>query len=107
MDRSIAEMMIVLFRGKIIALNRKILLHASSEKRRRYLVKIVVEFVDFILVEMKAMGLFAELEEAEDAKSEDAAEPEARVITEEDVERFRNEELAQLDDATYFKEHLE
>ncbi|HIJ65090.1 MAG TPA: hypothetical protein HPP77_03995 [Candidatus Hydrogenedentes bacterium] len=102
---------LVLYRDKVVALNRKIIEDLTIEERRNHLANVIAGFLGSgkfpILPELRAAP-----EEDSEVLADDEEEAElcrgaARdPITQEEVVRFVQVELSRLDDPAYFKRHL-
>ena len=115
----------VLFRDKVIALDRKVIEHGSSEERVTHLATVINEFLESGIIPFDEVHF----EGAFDASSmppprkraprirkrprprrampdQPFGEPFEPSISQEEMERFVNKELAQLDDPKYFKRHF-
>lgn len=103
--------LVVLFRKKVIALNRTILESGTMEERKTHLAAIIAEFLE---PGMFGFGVPAR----DDADAEAADEPETTgphagkdsrrlpPITDREQERFARIQLERIDDPEYFKKHF-
>lgn len=118
--------LVVLFRGKAIALNRRIIEQGTIDERKAHLAEVIVEFLeagDFLqsLREGRTASplgadhfLYGDADEADaPAVSADAGEAVARAqlkrpgpITSEEIDHFLQMELKGIGDASYFKKHF-
>ena len=101
----------VLFRGKVLPLDRKVIEQGSFEERRAHLAGIIAEFLD-----PSVFSIF----EAESSQPEPTRAPKpprlqpntpkpdesVNPITEEEMDRFVRLELKCLDNPEYFKRHF-
>ncbi len=104
------EELSVLFRNKVIPLNRHILQHGSFEERKTHLASVIAEFLD------EAFFPFPENAEQPDRKvprrrpprpeAGPPAAPHDLPITEEELERFVKIDLKCIDNSSYFKKHF-
>jgi len=102
--------LVVLFRNKVVALNREIIENGSKDEKRHHIADIILEFVE---PGMFPTGLsLGELERPErrfddgDRVGEAQEEETDRPISESEVERFVRVDLQRLDDPAYFRKHL-
>lgn len=103
--------LVVVFRSRVVALNRELLEHGDREERKKHLANVIAEFLDPDLLNFNfddlALGIGlgsmppqAEAEEAEN--EEEATDP----ISDSELRSFTQDELSKLDDADYFKRHF-
>lgn len=124
---------VVLFRRKVIALNRAILEKGTFDERKAHIAEIIAEFLEPDLFASESGeeaaspfdGLFRQMAEAEDGAPGDAGdeaageadeaaedgafdddEEDEEGISEEEVDRFVRVELKKLDDPRYFRKHF-
>jgi len=100
----------VLFRNKVIPLNRHIIEHGSFEERKTHLASVIAEFLN------EAFFPFPENAEQSERKTShrkpahrDPNLPADRhdlPITEEELERFVKIDLKCIDNPSYFKKHF-
>lgn len=100
----------VLFRNKVIPLNRHIIEHGSFEERKTHLASVIAEFLD--------EAFFPSPENAEQPERKTPhprpprrepdlhAERHDMPITQEELERFVKIELKCIDNPSYFKKHF-
>jgi hypothetical protein len=96
----------VLFRHRVIALNRRVLERGSFSERKNHLAEVIAHFLE--------AGIFPLLhDEPGDHSFEDmdtaalhAPTPDHDLISEEEVERFTRIELKRLDNPVYFRRHF-
>ncbi len=100
----------VLFRNKVIPLNRHIIEHGSFEERKTHLASVIAEFLD--------ETFFPSPENAEQPERKTPRRRPPRrepslpadrhdlPITEEELERFVRIELKCIDNPSYFKKHF-
>lgn len=107
--------LVVLFRGKAVALSRRIMERGSFDERKMHIAEIIAEFL-----EPGMLGLpISEVSYQGDETVEDElpaaleAEPQPRPrrrlgkpITEKEVDRFVRVDLNRIDEAAYFKKHF-
>lgn len=106
--------LVVVFRNKIVGLNRELLESSNREERKKHLANVIAEFLEPELLNLNfdemtlGIGLGAnpnpeaEAEDAEDEAEEVAADP----ISDSEIRSFTQEELSKLDDSDYFKRHF-
>ena len=101
----------VLFRDKIIPINRRILEEGSREERTQHLAQVITEFLEAGILP------FHEGDSDFDSGDEEMDEPMERMdsqranqgldpISDKEAEKFTRVDLKCLDDATYFKRHF-
>jgi hypothetical protein len=103
--------LVVLFRKKVIALNRNILESGTMEERKTHLAGIIAEFLE---PGMFGFGAPSRDDEDSDANEEqDAPGPHGRrdsrrlpPISDREQERFARIQLERIDDPEYFKKHF-
>ena len=102
--------LVVLFRKKIIALNRKVLEKGSLEERKKHLAEVIAEFLE--------PGIFSALTEgstridgfgkAAAGDDDDDLEPgDLPPISDQELERFQKIQLSRIDDSRYFRRHFQ
>lgn len=102
----------VLFREKIIPINRRILEEGSKEERTQHLAQVITEFLEAgILPFQEGEPDFSSGTEAEDEETLDPGGPSADQetmdpISDKEAEKFARVDLKCLDDAAYFKRHF-
>jgi hypothetical protein len=107
--------LVVLFRGKAIALNREVLQSGTKEERRNHIAEIVEEFLPPELFSGVMNWDFSEgatpfpfperrsrRARAADTEEDDEEPP----ISDAEVERFQKFELHRIDEPRYFKRHF-
>jgi hypothetical protein len=101
----------VLFRNKIIPINRRILEEGSREERTQHLAQVITEFLEAGILP------FHEGDSDFDSGEDEMDEPMERMdtqranhgldpISDKEAEKFTRVDLKCLDDATYFKRHF-
>ena len=101
----------VLFRDKIIPINRRILEEGSREERTQHLAQVITEFLEAGILP------FHEGDSDFDSGDDEMDEPMERMdsqranhgldpISDKEAEKFTRVDLKCLDDATYFKRHF-
>lgn len=97
--------LVVLFRGKVIGVDRDTLEHGSFEDRKAHIAEVIAEFLE--------PGMFGlESNEPEPAQAENdelVVEAEAnssRPISKRELDRFVRFDLQRIDEETYFKRHF-
>ncbi len=102
----------VLFRGKVLPLNRKVIESGSFEERRSHLANIIAEFLDpamfnMLEEEVRNAGVTRRQPRPKDGRSTPAESSElVPPITDEELDRFVRLDLKYLDNAAYFKRHF-
>ncbi len=104
--------LVVLFREKVIGLNREVIEHGSFDERKAHIAEIIAQFLEPGLFPFGGLELppprtnesdddlsdFEEEIELEDFRSDE--------ITQSEVDRFVKIELQRIDDPVYFKKHF-
>jgi hypothetical protein len=100
--------LIVLFRSKVIALNRRILEQGARAQIITHIADVIGEFLDAgVLPGLGEHGAAqASAEEGASAQGEGEDESEAPLISQEEMERFVKIELKCIDNPSYFKRHF-
>lgn len=97
--------LVLLFRKKAMALNRRILEQGSFDERKEHISSIVAEFLQSGVFTFKSFAGRMQMDESEE--SGPAPPPnESRPISDKDFERFTRVELKRIDDPEYFKKHF-
>ena len=100
--------LVVMFRRKVLALNRKILEQGTSHERKMHIAGIIAEFLEPGLIKFAAAA--ADFEpETDEADPDDATAPTVpakRPISEDEMREFARVQLRQIDNRDYFKRHL-
>lgn len=101
----------VLFRDKVIALNRRILESGTFEERKEHLAHVIAEFLEAGMLPAEgftmAHGQNREFDD-EDVEFGDADEdqPDFGEITDREMEQFVKIDLKCIDDPSYFRKHF-
>ncbi len=105
--------LVVMFRGKVAALNREIIENGSQDEKRTHIADIILEFVE---PGMFPSGLSLGQPDsdanpfADDAETvggeDDQPAPEEKPISQSEVDRFVRVELKRIDDPAYFRRYL-
>lgn len=104
--------LIVMFREKVVGLDRSILEHGEKEERKMHLATVIAEFLDPEFLDIKledlasgiGLGTRAYEGDAGDlAEIEEDDSPGQGPISDAELRSFRRDELKQLDDTEYFK----
>lgn len=102
--------LVVLFRGKVIGVDRDTLEHGSFEDRKSHIAEVIAEFLE--------PGMFGiESDEKEPASQEQEGEElvveaaevdggDSRPISKREMDRFIRFDLQRIDEETYFKRHF-
>ncbi len=104
----------VLFRGRAIALNRRVLEEGSFDERKDHLAAIIAEFMDagFSLLDELRRRLTSMTPDGEDDNDNDDApdgmwdELQYSPISDEELRKFVRVDLKCLDNADYFRRHF-
>lgn len=101
----------VLFREKIIPINRRILEEGSKEERTQHLAQVITEFLEAgILPFQEGEGGFHSPADRDDGTDDLDAIPDdlsgMDPISDKEAEKFARVDLKCLDDAAYFKRHF-
>jgi hypothetical protein len=104
--------LVVLFRRKVIALQRQVIESGSFEEKKSHIAEVIAEFLEpgmFNAVSEESGEELQELFEVEndeevsaDGEDSDDTEP----ISESEFDRFVRVDLKRLDDASYFRKHF-
>lgn len=97
--------LVVMFRRKVLALDRKILERGTTHERKMHIAGIIAEFLEPGLLKFAAAT--ADFEPDDDVQSEvaDAIE-EIKPISDDELRDFARVHLRQIDNSDYFKRHL-
>ncbi|MBI2424750.1 MAG: hypothetical protein HYV27_18110 [Candidatus Hydrogenedentes bacterium] len=97
----------VMFRGKTIAINRKLLEEGDFEMKKNHLAEIVGEFLEAGVFPFRRVSDDALDFESEEDAAETGADDDAKsLISDQEAERFVQVDLQCLDDPSYFKKHF-
>jgi len=103
----------VLFRGRVIPLDRRVLEEGSFDERKEHLAAIIAQFMEagFSLIEelrrrMSEMDPEDGEESGEGVPGEDLDEARYTPISEEELQKFVRVDLKCLDNADYFRRHF-
>lgn len=96
--------LVVMFRKKVIALDRKILESGSKEERKLHLAEIIAEFLEPGMFRFN--GLRA-IHSMDDLGDDDEGEEVSAPISDKEFERFTRYELDKIDDRRYFRRHFD
>lgn len=97
----------VLFRKKVIPLNRRIIEHGTFEERKDHLAHVIAEFLEtgmFTLGEEHADESMPAANES--AERGAAAQDSADAISEEEIDKFVKIDLKCIDNPAYFRRHF-
>lgn len=100
--------LVVMFRRKVLALNRKILEQGTSHERKMHIAGIIAEFLEPGLIKFAAAAADFEPDTDEAETDDGAAETTVRKkpISEDEMREFARVQLRQIDNRDYFKRHL-
>jgi len=99
--------LVVMFRRKVLALDRKILERGTTQERKMHIAGIIAEFLEPGLIKFAAST--SDFEPDEDTDVEVAAEAQAeeiKPISDDELRDFARVELRQIDNREYFKRHF-
>ncbi|GMU93860.1 MAG: hypothetical protein AMXMBFR4_29180 [Candidatus Hydrogenedentota bacterium] len=107
--------LVVLFRGKAVALSRRIMERGTFDERKMHIAEIIAEFLEPGMLGLPISEVSYQGEEAMEDELPAALEPEpqprprrrlGKPITEKEVDRFVRVDLNRIDEAAYFKKHF-
>ncbi len=107
--------LVVVFRSKIVGLDRRLLEHGDREERKKHLATVIAEFLDPDVLNLNfdklalGIGLGASVPHAEtqDSAEEDSDDDESvDPISDSELRSFTQDELSKLDDSDYFRRHF-
>ena len=95
--------LVVLFRGKVIGVDRDTLEHGSFEDRKSHIAEVIAEFLE--------PGMFGLESDEKDPASHEPEElvveaRDSRPISKREMDRFIRFDLQRIDEETYFKRHF-
>lgn len=103
----------VLFRDKIIPINRRILEEGSREERTQHLAQVITEFLEAGILPFHEGGSDSGFDSGDFDGDEAMEQPlvegvhaDLDPISDKEAEKFTRVDLKCLDDATYFKRHF-
>ncbi len=98
----------VLFQGKAIPVDRRILMEGTFEERKEHIAGIIATFLEGGLAPfLERLAASGELLTWDDLKAVGNLEPpKTGPITDEEVANFARFELSELDNAEYFRRHF-
>ena len=99
--------LVVMYRRKVLALDRRILERGTTHERKMHIAGIIAEFLEPGLLRFAAAT--ADFQGEVDAKIESRAEPDFeddRPISEDELREFARVQLRQIDNSDYFRRHL-
>lgn len=99
--------LVVFFRRKVVALDRKVLEGGSRDERKMHIASIIAEFLEPGLLKFAIPEPFIDDEEPEDEDFLEAEqEQDLPPISERELKEFTRVQLRRLDNPEYFKRHL-
>lgn len=107
--------LVVVFRSKVVGLNRELLESGDREERKKHLAFVIAEFLDpdvlnFNFDELAlgiGLGMNPPQLDADDADDTDTQRAEASdPISDSELRSFTQDELSKLDDSEYFRRHF-
>jgi len=102
----------VLFRSKIIPIDRRVLEDGTKEERTQHLAQVITEFLDAGILPFQEgnTGFESAIEmpmgESDDYESDSEDLQSLEPISDKEAEKFGRVDLKCLDDAAYFKRHF-
>ena len=99
--------LVVFFRRKVIALDRKVLEGGTRHERKMHIATIIAEFLEPGLLKFAIPEPVVHDDDSDDDDFLEAdAEPQLPPISEREVREFTRIHLRRLDNADYFRRHL-
>ncbi len=98
---------VVLFREKMVALDRTLLEEGSHEERKMHLASVIAEFLDPDLIQLDLGAMEFSARKDETTESDGATETASDPISQDEVDLFTKTELAGLDRSDYFHKHFD
>lgn len=107
--------LVVVFRSKVVGLNRDLLEGGDREERKKHLALVIAEFLDPDILNLNfdelalgiGLGSTPPQLETDDALDDDGDPAEATdPISDSEFRSFTQDELTKLDDSDYFKRHF-
>ena len=103
--------LVVLFRNRVIALNRRIIEQGTREERKQHLGDIIDQFLEAGVLSSEQTDDGAESAATSEEAFRAAGEPSTdslskKPITQEELERFLRIDLKCIDNSAYFKRHF-
>lgn len=97
--------LVVLFRNKVVGLNRAIIERGSFEERKLHIAGVIAEFLEPGMLPFGAEASEAEANALPGAPDAGKGEPDAPLppITQREIDRFVKIDLKRLDEPEYFK----
>jgi hypothetical protein len=102
----------VLFRNKIIPIDRRVLEDGTKEERTQHLAQVITEFLDAGILPFQegSAGFESAIEmpmgDSDDYESDSEELQSLEPISDKEAEKFGRVDLKCLDDAAYFKRHF-
>lgn len=103
----------VLFRGRVIPLDRRVLEEGTFDERKEHLAAIIAQFMEagFSLLEelrrrVSGMGSGDGEDSEDDVSGEDSEEAHYTPISDDELRKFVRVDLKCLDNADYFRRHF-
>jgi len=99
--------LVVMFRKKALALDRKILQAGTQQDRKMHIAGIIAEFLEPGLLKFaNSSGDFEPESDQAEAAAKVEVSPEKPPISDDEVREFARVALRRIDDSDYFKRHL-
>lgn len=107
--------LVVVFRSKVVGLNRDLLERGDREERKKHLALVIAEFLDPDLLNLNfdelALGIGLgstppQLDDDASADDETDTADRSDPISDSEFRSFTQDELSKLDDSEYFKRHF-
>lgn len=99
--------LVVRFRHKAIALDRDVLFQGSKDERKMHLAEVISEFMDEDILQFEMLTGSEEAPEVIHQVEADEEDDDLPPISEDELNKFVNDDLDNLDNMDYFKKHLE
>ena len=101
--------LVVFFRRKVIALDRKKLEQGTRQERKMHIASIIAEFIEPGMLKLEIPQSFISEEEPDEDEDFLVAEEELDVppISDREMREFTRVQLRRLDNPEYFKRHLQ
>jgi hypothetical protein len=104
--------LVIVFRQKAIALDRRVIENGTMEERKAHLADVIAEFIEPGMFEFRgldpetASALEEDNDVSSDATDDEEAEEDEQPISQLEVDRFVKIDLKRLDDPVYFRRHF-
>ncbi len=99
--------LVVLFRGKVIGVDRDTLEHGSFEDRKSHIAEVIAEFLEPGMFGIESDEKAPAPQEGDELVVEAGVEAgDSRPISKRELDRFIRFDLQRIDEETYFKRHF-